>query len=226
MTNENTRIRETVWIIGAGRFGMIALERLSRIKASARFVVVDPDEHRFFPVEHPRCAFENMDGVRFILQHLGAGDPPDWIIPAVPVHLASEWCLGRLAHRARRIPLPVELNSLLRNPVRGAGGDIYVTHADFLCPDDCPEPAGICTVTGAPREPDMFRLLAEIRFEDFDPLVIRSRQLCPGVGGYRPDALFALLSRLEAAEGRFLVSTACRCHGVITGIAVDPPIVP
>jgi len=224
MINEKTQIQETVWIIGAGRFGMIALERLSRIKTSARFVVVDPDERRFFPVEHSRCTFENIDGVRFILQHLGAEDPPDWIIPAVPVHLAGEWCLEKLAHRARRIPLPMELNRLLWNPVQGVGGDIYVTHADFLCPDDCPEPAGICTATGAPRKPDMFRLLAKICFKDFEPLVIRSRQLCPGVGGYRPDQLFALLSTLEATGGRFMVSTACRCHGVVTGIEVDSEI--
>ena len=220
MKNETTRSRELIWIIGAGRFGMIALERLSRIKSDAHFVVVDPDERRFFPVENPRCVFENMDGVRFLIRRLAPKDPPDWIIPALPVHLAAEWCLRKLEARGRRIPVPVGLDDMLPNPVRGAGGDVYVTHADFLCPDDCPEPAQTCTVTGEPRKPDMFGLLAEIHLEDFASIVIRSCQLGPGVGGYRPDQLFKLLSRLEEGQGRFLISTACRCHGVITGLGV------
>ncbi|WP_373500905.1 potassium transporter [Desulfococcus sp.] len=220
MKKEKTPSRETVWIIGAGRFGMIALERLSQIKKDARFVVVDPDERRFFPVENPRCAFENTDGVAFLLRRLDPADPPDWIIPALPVHLAAEWCLGRLADRGRRIPVADDLDALLPNPVRGAGGDIYVTHADFLCPDDCPEPALTCTVTEKPRKPDMFGLLEKIRFQDFQSVVIQSCQLGPGVGGYRPDQLFELLSSMEKGDGRFLVSTACRCHGVVTGIGV------
>lgn len=221
MKKERNPSSETLWIIGAGRFGMIALERLSRIKKDARFVVVDPDERRFFPVEHPRCAFENTDGVDFLLRRLDPESPPDWIIPALPVHLAAEWCLGRLAPRSRRIPVDDGLDALLPNPVRGAGGDIYVTHADFLCPDDCPEPAHTCTVTEKPRKPDMFGLLEDVRYQDFRSLVIRSSQLGPGVGGYRPDQLFDLLTCLENGGGRFLVSTACRCHGVVTGIGVD-----
>lgn len=219
MKNKTTHSRETLWIIGAGRFGMIALERLSRIKNDARFIVVDPDERRFFPVEHSRCAFENTDGVKFLVQRLDRNDPPDWIVPALPVHLAAEWCLGKLEQRGRRIPLAPELDAMLPNPVRGASGDIYVTHADFLCPDDCPEPAGTCTVTGNPRKPDMFGLLEKIDCEGFGSIVIRSRQLGPGVGGYRPEKLFDLLSRLEKGRGEFLVSTACRCHGVVTGIS-------
>jgi hypothetical protein len=220
MKNNHHRSQETVWIIGAGRFGMLALERLSRSKPEANFVVVDPDERRFFPLEHPRCTFENRDGVAFVVQHLDAENPPDWIIPALPVHLAAEWCLGRLPHRGRRVPVGEGLDTMLPNPVRGAGGDIYVTHADFLCPDDCPEPAQTCTVTGQPRKTDMFTLLEGVRFADFTSIVIRSRQLGPGVGGYRPRQLFDLLAHLQEGKGHFLVSTACRCHGVITGIRV------
>jgi hypothetical protein len=220
MTNDTARSRETIWIIGAGRFGMLALERLSRIKREAHFVVVDPDERRFFPVEHPRCTFENRDGVGFLVQRLAPNDLPDWIIPALPVHLAAEWCLGKLPHRGRRIPVAAGLDTMLPNPVRGSSGDIYVTHADFLCPDDCPEPARTCTVTGTPRKADMFGLLEKIDYADFHSIVVRSRQLGPGVGGYRPRQLFELLTRLEKGRGEFLVSTACRCHGVITGISV------
>ncbi len=110
---------------------------------------------------------------------------------------------------------------MLPRPVRGPVGDIYVTHADFLCPDDCPEPALTCTVTKEPRQPDMYGLLERIRFQNFEPVVVQSRQLGPGVGGYRPDALFTLLSRLEKESGgTYLAATACRCHGVLTGIEV------
>jgi hypothetical protein len=39
-----------------------------------------------------------------------------------------------------------------------------------------------------------------------------------GIGGYRSEHLFALLDTVEHARGELLVSTACRCHGVITGL--------
>jgi hypothetical protein len=42
--------------------------------------------------------------------------------------------------------------------------------------------------------------------------------LGPGLWRYRPARLFELLKQIEQAEGNLLVSTACRCHGVVTAM--------
>ena len=106
----------------------------------------------------------------------------------------------------------------LPNPLFGKSGDVYVSYADFLCPDNCPEPKDHCFVTGKPRGTFMFDRLSRLSFPGFSSLNIRSHQLAPGVGGYRPESLFALLEKVRQAENDLVVSTACRCHGVLTGM--------
>jgi hypothetical protein len=64
----------------------------------------------------------------------------------------------------------------------------------------------------------MFELLRDIQFPPWESLVIRSHQLGPGVGGYRTQELFDLADRIEKTRGPILLSTACRCHGVMTGL--------
>jgi hypothetical protein len=101
---------------------------------------------------------------------------------------------------------------------QGENGDMYVSHANLRCPEDCAEPWDICTITRAPRNQNMFDLLENVRLPPFKSLVIRSYQIMPGIGGYKPEQLSDLFSHLENIHGEILVSTACRCHGVITGI--------
>lgn len=207
---------QNIWIIGTGYFGRHALRKLSG--KNRHFVLADPVRANLDPLKAPNCTLEQADGVAFLEQHLHDGNEPDWIIPALPVHLAAEWCLLRLGGPFCRIPLPSEMEHQLPNPVRGDGGDIYVSHATFRCPDDCAEPRNICTVTREPRKQNMFEVLEDIRMPRFQSWVIRSHQLGPGIGGYRPGQLFELLDQVKNAENSLLVSTACRCHGVVTGL--------
>jgi len=53
--------------------------------------------------------------------------------------------------------------------------------------------------------------------DGFLTLGIRSLQLAPGVGGYRPEALWSVLEKVleVGAEKNYLLSTACLCHGVL-----------
>ena len=210
---------EKIWIIGIGQFGFIAYERLSKGTKNRHFTLVDPNKENLLRCEGSNTTMEQADGVAFLGKHLKEDIGPDWIIPALPVHLAAEWLLIHMGLGSlRRIPLPGEIEPLLPNPIRGPEGNIYVSHADFLCPDDCDEPGDICTVMGEPREKNMFDILGGLRFDSFQSLNIRSHQLGPGIGGYRGGQLFELLNRVKQVEGPFLVSTACRCHGVITGL--------
>jgi len=180
-------------------------------------VLIDPSEEQLEKGRGPNRTLHLGDGVAYVLEHLEPDGGPDWIVPALPVHLAAEWVAGRLgADQLRRIAFSSDIDPLLPHPMRGSNGNIYVSHADFRCPDNCPEPANLCTVTQKPRQRNMFELLGEVRLPRLEALVIRSHQLGPGVGGYRPAALFELLSRVQNARGPLFIGTACRCHGVLT----------
>jgi hypothetical protein len=208
-----------IWIIGVGHFGFIAFQRLSKTVKDRHFVLVDPVEEHLLRCESPTATLEVSDGLEFCEKHLKKGRHPDWIIPALPVHLAAEWVLLHLGPtRLRRIPLPAELDALVPNPIRGSEGNLYLSHAHFRCPADCDEPRDICTVTRELRKQNMFELLGNLNLEPFEALNIRSHQLGPGIGGYRPEQLFELMENVKQSQGSIVLSTACRCHGVITGL--------
>ena len=101
---------------------------------------------------------------------------------------------------------------------RGPQGELYVSRARHLCPDDCAEPE-VCPVTGEPRDPPLHQELASLRLTGYEIRVIPSRQLAPGVGGYPPGRLLDLARGMGALKGNVLIATACRCHGVIHGLA-------
>ncbi len=208
-----------IWIIGMGRFGQLAADRLTKISPRYHLVLVDPDRDHLQQENGPHRTIKPMDGVSFLDQQLRPEKGPEWIIPALPVHLAAQWCLARLGnHGLRQIGIPFEIDALVPNPMRDTSGQVYVSHADFICPDDCAEPAAICTVTRKKRRADMFELLGSVRMPGFLSLTVRSYQLAPSVGGYRPRQLFDLLKQVKQNKKKYLLSTACRCHGVITGL--------
>ena len=210
---------EEIWIIGLGRFGSLAFQRLSEAGKQRRFVLVDPVAENLRHLKRPATTLSISGGVEYLQTHLSDHRMPDWIIPALPVHLAAEWILLHLgSKRLRRIPIPTELELLVPNPMRGPEGNLYVSHADFRCPADCDEPRDICTVTQNRRPQNMFELLEELDIESFKPLTIRSHQLGPGIGGYRPEQLFETMTHVKQTRGPIALSTACRCHGVITGL--------
>ncbi|MEJ2284571.1 MAG: potassium transporter [Desulfobacterales bacterium] len=210
---------EEIWIIGVGRFGHIAYQRLSDAGKDRRFVLVDPEEGKLRQYEGSAATLEVSDGIGFLDQGLEMGRKPDWIIPALPVHLAAEWILLHLGPaRLKRVPLPAELDRLVHNPIRGSEGNLYVSHADFRCPVDCDEPRDICRITRQKRHQNMYDFLLNLTVKPFKSLNIRSYQLGPGIGGYRAEQLIELRSNVEQATGPVLLSTACRCHGVITGL--------
>jgi hypothetical protein len=206
------------WIIGAGRFGRRACERLRRINPAASIQVVDHRE-----VAAPEGAVPvRSDALEFLETHLESRTEA-WIIPAVPIHLAYEWLARQLAGEKGFHPqaVPAGLMPALPNPCRGAEGQVYVSNADFSCPHDCPEPKTICPSTGEPRPRVMHTFLSELAFEDYTALVIRSRQLAPGVGGFQAATLWDCYRRLRTRRGRFLFSTACKCHGVVDAFTLD-----
>lgn len=205
-----------VWIIGAGKFGLAAGRHL--LGRGFKVVMVDSDRQSLGQAGRLGCEIEHCDGLEFLSARLWPGSGPDWIVPALPVHLAWEFCRIRAgAGKFAPIHVPDQVRAELPNPMGDRAEELYVSHAKFLCPSNCSEPEDTCTMTGRPRKDDMASLIGGIAVSEFEILVIQSRQLGPGVGGYRPGELFGLLERLNRVRSCFLLATACKCHGVISG---------
>jgi hypothetical protein len=212
--------KPTVWIMGAGRFGRMAAERLQK---RYRILVVDNDANALNFFIDSGFETEHRDAVSYLLENLSPKADVKWVIPALPIHLIWHWCKRVLSGQViMETAIPDDLPALVPNPVKGEESHLYTSHAEFLCPDDCPEPAENCTVTGHPRPWEMYALLADIRYMDYNSIVIQSRQIAPGVGGYPPQDMFLTLDKIKKASGNLLISTACKCHGVITGASVKP----
>ncbi len=214
-----------IWIIGAGRFGRRAARLLSRRYCPARITMVDPDPD--FSGE-TGCAFEKRDGVAFCAAFRPQqGD--DWIIPALPLHLAYKWLHERLKHRFRfkHVTIDNEIINRLPNVIEGGRGRIYTSAADFFCPPDCPEPKTHCYHTGRHREYDLFDFIAEVGKNRFFTTVVRSHQKAPGVGGFQVKSLFRaeqeIIRHFTTKTQPALLATSCRCHAVIDTFSLQSP---
>ena len=208
------------WIIGTGRFGQIAVERITRHIPHATIIAVDKNPATIGGHGITICE----DGIEWLNAMFDQDSPVDMIVPAIPVHVAAEWMKLNLKHTYDIIPLGIPDSWLSRMPhaLRGTTGQAFVSHADFLCPDNCPEPEKMCTHTGKPRPPDMFRLLETLDVNDATPIVIRSYQLLPGIGGIYPtDLMSALDTVCKKSQQTVMIATACRCHGVVDFMRIE-----
>jgi hypothetical protein len=212
---------ESLWILGAGHFGQLAARRLARRYPHAALVIVDHRASKLGELEGAlRRASLCEDGIDFLCrQEIPVNQ---WIIPAIPVHVAWLWLLRRLAASGRPVdpvPVPDTVDPVVPHPYRVPTGTLYASHAAFRCPDGCNEPEHICPVTRQPRPGELDTTLAALDIPGWRVEVIQSWQLLPGVGGYQGAQLQATLQRVQAQPGRFLIATSCRCHAVIDGLA-------
>ncbi len=201
-----------VLVLGGGRFGRLAVERLGPRVA----LVVEPD-----PTPELQALGVNVlpaDGVSAAKDIIDQPQAPPWVVPALPLHFLMEWlflCLADMAPRLRDIPR----ESLPQVAMLHAGHkkEWYLSMADFMCPDDCPEPAGICTHTGQPRDGQMFQRLADVKMPGYQTSVLRSHQLAPGVGALARQELLDLREQIRKSGpgSGWVIGTACRCHGVV-----------
>ena len=214
------------WIIGAGRFGRIAAERLAARYHQASFLVVDSSAQALRSLEDLPVKTVREDGMAFLAGHLTAEEFPSFIVPAVPVHLAFEWLKRKLepAFTVLSTPVPEKAAGVLPNPLLAGTGKLYASYAGFVCPDNCPEPPGICTVTRSKRKGLLYRDFQSLHVEGFISIGIQSRQLAPGLGGFEPEVLWAALEKIMKTgfEKGFLLGTACLCHGVLDAFKLSP----
>jgi hypothetical protein len=186
-------------------------------------LIIDKDKARIESIEALHTEKIISDGINFLVKNMRSLNPSSLIVPAVPVHLASEWLKIYLEEHGWKIKsseIPAEIMSHLPYSWHGKGGTLLISYADFLCPDDCPEPSDHCPVTGETRPEPLHGLLNRLVVPHHQMHVIMSRQLAPGLGGYRVEDLTNLYVKVSRGEGRWLVGTACKCHGTLTGVEV------
>jgi len=211
---------KSICILGGGRFGLKAAENLSKKIPETDITVVEVDQTTCREIAHLPLTLVCMDGISYLDSLLKSPVFPDWIIPAMPVHVAWEWILRGLPSslHAEPIPVPESLAEILPNAIKGNQGQLYISNADFICPDNCPEPNEICTYTRKPRPRILYQYLKSIVYKDYRSIVIRSHQLVPGTGGFTPDDLFRARDLVAADTSPALISTACKCHGVMNAL--------
>jgi len=207
-------------IIGCGHFGRRSVETLVKKYPRSKIVVVDKHKKEFKKISRLSVETKVNDGVTYLKQFLSVSGKVDYIIPAVPFHLAFEYILSQLKPLGGKREKVPDLTGL-PNPMRGKTGDLYTSIADFLCPEDCPEPAQYCTVTREKRGKSLYKILEDLR-GPFESKVIRSKQLGLGVGGYLSEDLLKIVREIKkagASDRLILISTACRCHGVTSALS-------
>jgi hypothetical protein len=213
-------IPKSYLIIGCGHFGSRAVERLQRKDPHSRIIVVDQKEKAFRKISSVPVEPVVADGISYLYQFLSKRMRVDYIIPAIPVHVAFAFLLQRLkAYGAKRGRVP-NLPGL-PNAMMGKAGDLYTSLANFLCPDTCPEPSRYCTVTRKRRQKPLYDILGDLK-GPFESRVIISKPLALGVGGFQSKMLLGLLDdvKQKMRSGKLLlVSTASRCHGVTSALS-------
>jgi len=214
---------KSIWILGAGRFGLKAAKDLSRKNKKAKITVIEKNSELCRKIERYNVKTVCMDGIEYLDQNLKNTDYPDWIIPAIPVHVAYEWVRLKImdSYTLKATPVPDVVIMSLPNVFKGKRCEIYMSIADFICPDNCPEPENLCTYTGKQRPFTLYKKLESIKHDNFRSVVVRSRQLSSGIGGYSPRALFHALDVIKASTTPGLLSTACRCHGVMHAFRLE-----
>ena len=207
-------------IIGCGHFGSRAVETLLKKYPRSKIVVVDRHKKEFKKISQLPVETKIGDGVTYLKQFLSESGKVDYIIPAVPFHLAFEFILSQLKPLGGKREKVPDITGL-PNPMRGKEGNLYTSFADFICPEDCPEPARYCTVTREKREKPLYKILEDLN-GPYESKVIRSQQLGLGVGGYSPENLLKVVREIKkngATDCLILISTACRCHAVISALS-------
>jgi hypothetical protein len=211
---------DAVFIIGAGQFGSRAAQILSR--RHSQVFAVDLDEKRLSLLKTLPVRSIARDGVHFLVENSGKFKHNYLIVPSVPLHLAFEWL--RLSLQGRRnivkTTVPAEAVSVFPHHWPASEGSLLVSHADFICPDNCPEPL-LCTVTGEKRKEPLYEIMGGLVQPRFFSHVIRSHQLAPGLGGYRIEDLQKMADKILAhGKGSFFLGTACKCHGILTAFII------
>jgi hypothetical protein len=225
-------------IVGGGCYGSFYTRQLTIAKSKGKvefdqLLVVDRDPdcqmiRELGAAPDRRLIVSDWD--RFFDDYLGRAaamgeraGAADHIVPSpLMPHLMYHWVLRRARARwptrlieTRPVPGPVGTPYDTAAP----DGTRYLSHADWLCPTHCVEPA-LCPVTRAPRTWEMGDTLGELarRLGMHGPAVFMCEHRAFGVGTFSVTEVIAGDRLVTDAGGTgeaadILVGTVSSCHG-------------
>ena len=139
-----------VFIVGFGKFGKKALTQVVRRWEKARVCIIDSRPEALTalgPGSLPGIRIL-ADGPQFLSDYQEWIKDEDWVIPALPVHLAWKWLDLNLETRRRpKAVLPPRSLGFGLPYSRTDRKGLYLSYADFICPENCPAPIRSCFIT-------------------------------------------------------------------------------
>jgi hypothetical protein len=235
-------------IVGGGCYGSFYAAQLERARERGRveyrrLLVVDRDPAcqaaRDAHVSGRTIVCQDWDAFfdAWLESDASAGDA---IVPSpLMPHLMFEWLLRRARRRwpGREVhPAPVTVEARTPYEMPAPDGVRYVSHADWLCPTHCIEPA-LCPMIRAPRTWEMADTLEEMTRRlgrtacVAGPVALRCRHRAFGVGMFDADEVLAADTLVAEAgvsgdEVRILVGTVSSCHGAVGMLVLGRAEVP
>ena len=206
-------------IVGGGTYGLLAARFCIEEGRPARVIDPDPDcRVSGFLAEEPQPEIEIIFGEIPEACRCFAADRPARVFPTAPVHVAARMiahtcslheCGSSIGRFVAKVPENIRAGQ--------SGADAYFSfNPEGTCIPDCPSPE-CCPVTGDDRTVPLFSRLRELCP---DAVILESVQQAPGLGAI-PGADLAAAIELCRSRAEVFVGTACRCHGIVTGLVAD-----
>lgn len=234
-TSPQTRPISDFVVAGGGCFGSYhtrqLLKAIKRGRLNAeRILVVDrrPDcqaSHEF--AGEPLVEIETGEWITYLSGYMETPRAPaaHLVPPPIGPHVALEWLRLAMAKDLSEVILedvPVSYKVGLPYEHVDGKGNLFLSHADWLCPTNCYEP-GICPAIKDTRDWSMPETVTELASESRPDLarsfVFHSRHLAFGISTIPMQELLDVSERALAlaSEGQasIMVATTSHCHGVM-----------
>jgi hypothetical protein len=204
-------------IVGGGKYGCHAIEYLRQQKK--QFLVVDTDSNclavkrfRLKNSESPTSEGFVDGGLSKVLELIGEFKP-EYVFPTAPIHIAADLAKIKFDLVPWSKAITAILPKLPEAIVLHAGYERLV--ASFSkghdCVDKCSMPE-VCPSSGIRKPCTMTKLM---QFASPDAFILVSYSMAPGMGALKGSELVELFNWAKTKE-KFVVATACDCHGVFS----------
>lgn len=212
-------------IVGGGKYGCRAVEYLR--KSFRGFVLVDTNPNC---LATKRFKLKPSTPIGTKGEHFLEGDipqvlslierlKPEYVFPTAPIHIAAELAKSKFELEPWNEVIDCILSNLPSSVVlRSGSGNIVVSYnRDKDCLEQCNAPE-VCPVTRKRKPCTMDKLT---KFAYPEGIILVSYHLAPGMGALKGSELLEFLSRAEKKD-KFVVATACGCHGYFSALKKKP----
>ena len=212
-------------IIGGGKYGCIAVGYLRKNRRG--FVLVDNDPNclatkRFSLKPYAKISPEGeyfLEGDIPQVLELIMSLKPEHVFPTAPIHVAAELVKSKFEFEPWDEVLDCILGNLPPSVVLRVGkGNLIVSYnRDKDCLERCDAPE-VCPVSRKRKPCTMDKLM---KFAYPEGIILNSYQLAPGMGALKGSELSEFFAQAEKKD-KFVVATACECHGYFTALKKKP----